>query len=66
MKFNKAVPIKTKVFMTLALDNSGILHITAEEQLYHSRLDTTFQLSNQMTDAELNSASLRMSSASIE
>jgi molecular chaperone DnaK (HSP70) len=66
MVLKQAVPIDTGIVMTLALDNSGILHIIAEEQLYHSRLDTTFQLSNQMTDAELNSASLRMSSASIE
>ncbi len=66
MKFNKAVPQHTPVIQTLALDNSGILHIVAEEQLYHSKLDTTFQLSNQMTEAEMSSAASRMSSANIE
>lgn len=66
MKFKQGVPKETPFVMTMALDNSGILHIIAEEQLYHSKLDTTFQLSNQMTDAEMNSAALRMSSANIE
>lgn len=66
MKFNQGVPKGTPVKMTTALDNSGILHIIAEEQKNHSKLDTTFQLSNQMTDAEMNSAALRMSSANIE
>lgn len=66
MRFNKAVPQGTPVIQTLALDNSGILHIVAEEQLYHSKLDTTFQLSNQMTDEEMNKAAIRMSSANIE
>lgn len=66
MKFRQSVPVGTPVVMTTALDNSGILHIIAEEQQNHSKLDTTFQLSNQMTDAEMNSAALRMSSANIE
>lgn len=66
MKFVQRVPKGTPIEMTLALDNSGILHIIAEEQLNHSKLDTTFQLSNQMTDDEMNSAALRMSSANIE
>lgn len=66
MKFNKALPQGTPVVQTLALDNAGILHIVAEEQMYHTKLDTTFQLSNQMTDDEMRSASLRMSSANIE
>lgn len=66
MKFRQSVPAGTPVINTMALDNSGILHIIAEEQQNHSKLDTTFQLSNQMTDAEMNSAALRMSSANIE
>lgn len=66
MKFTQGVPAETPLVMTMALDNSGILHIIAEEQLNHSKLDTTFQLSNQMTDAEMSSAALRMSSANIE
>ncbi|MBD5528571.1 MAG: Hsp70 family protein [Lachnospiraceae bacterium] len=66
MKFKQGVPKGTPLVMNMALDNSGILHIIAEEQLNHSKLDTTFQLSNQMTDAEMSSAALRMSSANIE
>ncbi len=66
MKFNNMVPMGTPVIITTALDNSGILHIIAEEQAGHSKLDTTFQLSNQMSDEEMHSAALRMSSANIE
>ena len=66
MTFKQGVPANTPIEMTMALDNSGILHIIAEEQLYHSKLDTTFQLSNQMSDAEMNSAAIRMSSTNIE
>lgn len=66
MKFVRPVPGGTGVIMTFSLDNSGILHIMAEEQQNHSRLDTTFQLSNQMTDEEMRSASVRMASATIE
>lgn len=66
MRFTQRVPAGTPVVMTTALDNSGILHIIAEEQQYHSKLDTTFQLSNQMTDDEMRSAALRMSSANVE
>lgn len=66
MKFTKRVPAGTPVVMTTALDNSGILHIIAEEQENHSKLETTFQLSNQMTDYEMQSAALRMSSATVE
>lgn len=66
MKFTSPVPADTEVIITFALDNSGILHIMADEQKNHSKLDTTFQLSNQMTEAEMNSASLRMNAANIE
>ena len=66
MKFTQGVPEGTPLKMTTALDNSGILHIIAEEQKYHSKLDTTFQLSNQMTDDEMKSAALRMSAANVE
>lgn len=66
MKFTSPVPANTEVVITFALDNSGILHIMADEQQNHSKLDTTFQLSNQMTEAEMNSAALRMNSANIE
>ncbi len=66
MKFTESVPKNTPVITTMALDNAGILHIIAEEQHNHSKLDTTFQLSNQMSEEEMNCATLRMSSAKIE
>ncbi|MGN0506151.1 MAG: Hsp70 family protein [Lachnospiraceae bacterium] len=66
MQFTRAVPISTPVDITFALDNAGILHIMAEEQKYHSKLDTTFQLSNQMTDDQMRLATSRMSNANVE
>ena len=66
MRFKQAVPKGTGVLVELHLDNSGLLHIIAEEQLNHSKLDTTFQLSNQMSDEELKKATLRMSAITIE
>lgn len=66
MRFTQRVPASTPIEMTVALDNSGCLHIMAEEFENHTKLDTTFQLSNQMTEDEMNSAALRMSSANIE
>ena len=66
MRFKKRVDKQTPVIMTTALDNSGILHIIAEEQMYHSKLDTTFQLSNQMSETELANATRRMSIANVE
>lgn len=66
MTFVRSVPENTPIEMTMALDNSGSLHIIAEELQNHSKLDTTFQLSNQMTEEEMNSAALRMKSATIE
>lgn len=65
MEFKQAVPAETVVEITMALDNSGLMHIMAEEQLYYSKLDTTFQLSNQMTESEMSSAVRRMSTAQI-
>ena len=66
MKFTKPVPKGTPIDVTFALDNSGFLHIIAEELEYHSKLDTTFQLSNQMTEREMAIASNRTTSASVE
>lgn len=66
MKFTQRVPEGTGVVMTTALDNSGFLHIMAEEQLYHSKLDTTFQLSNQMSADEAKSVAMRMEKANVE
>lgn len=66
MIFQRPVPKGTEIKMTLALDNSGILHIYAKEELYGSELDTTFELSNQMSDSEISTAMARMSEASVE
>lgn len=66
MRFKQKVPKGTPVVMTMALDNSGLLHMIAEEQMNHSILDTTFQLSNQMTEEEMKSATMRMSSVNVE
>ncbi len=66
MTFKQRVPADTPIEMTMALDNSGSLHIIAEELRNHSKLDTTFQLSNQMTDDEMHRAALRMNTANIE
>ena len=66
MEFVRAVPKGTKLDVTMALDNSGILHIMAEEMYAHSKLDTTFSLSNQMTDMELAEASERTMGANVE
>lgn len=66
MSFNRTVPKGTKIVQTMALDNSGILHIIAEEQLYHSKLNTTFELSNQMTGDTLEKVEKRMLDTNIE
>lgn len=63
---SKPVPKGTAIFVTLELDNSGLLHIVAEDGMYHDKLDTTFRLSNQMSDADMQMASMRMARASIE
>lgn len=65
MRFKQPVPVETIVEITMALDNSGLMHIVAEEQYHHSKLDTTFQLSNQMTESEMSSAVRRMNNAQI-
>lgn len=65
MKFMKSVPAGTEIVMTMALDNSGILHIMAIEKENGSKLDTAFKLSNQMSDTELKKASERMSMVTI-
>lgn len=66
MKFRGPVAANTPLIVTFTLDNSGLLQIVAEEQQNYSKLDTTFQLSNQMTDDEMRRAVVRMSSATIE
>lgn len=66
MNFVRGVPKGTKLEINMALDNSGILHIMAEEMAGHSKLDTTFSLSNQMTEIELAEASERALGANVE
>lgn len=66
MEFIKNVPIRTDICVRLALDNSGILHIDAEEMCYHSKLTTTFELSNQLSTQEIKKAQARLDSSTVE
>ena len=45
MKFEKPVPKGTKIVTTMRLENSGLLYVEAEEELYHSKLNASFILS---------------------
>ena len=66
MNFTRGVPRGTELEVTFMLDNSGILHVVAEEKLHHSKLDTTFTLSNQMTETEMRIAGNRLNNATVE
>lgn len=66
MDFIKPVPKETPVNITFALDNSGMLHVLGEEQLFYSKLDTTFSLSNQMSSVEKRAAGNRLDGANVE
>lgn len=66
MTFKQAVPDSTPVRIAFALDNAGILHITAKELKNQSYLDTTFNLSNAMTEEEKITALRRSAQVEIE
>lgn len=66
MRFENSVPEETEVVVTLSFDGSGLLHLTAEEMYGHSKLDTTFSLSAQMTDEEKKEAALRLRGTTVE
>jgi molecular chaperone DnaK (HSP70) len=66
MTFARPVPKGTPVEITLALDNSGILHVMAVERETDSKLDTTFELSHQMSESELAVAGRRVKGANVE
>ena len=66
MSFVRPVPRGTPVEITLALDNSGILHVMAVEKSTNSKLDTTFELSHQMSERELAAAGGRVKGANVE
>lgn len=66
MTFTQRVPRGTEIQISFMLDNSGILHVVAEEMLYHSKLDTTFTLSNQMSGTEMKIAGDRLNNSSVE
>lgn len=66
MNFTQMVPQGTEIQIAFMLDNSGILHVVAEEMLYHSKLDTTFTLSNQMSGTEMKIAGDRLNNSSVE
>lgn len=66
MNFIAPVPIGTKIEFTMALDASGGLHIIAVEQENFSTLDTSFQLSNQMSSAQREAAEKRIINTTVE
>lgn len=66
MEFLAPVPGNTGIEFTMALDNSGGMHIIAIEQKNFSKLDTTFQLSNQLSDAERKAAEQRIVNSNVE
>lgn len=66
MNFTQMVPQGTEIQISFMLDNSGILHVVAEEMLYHSKLDTTFTLSNQMSGIEMKLAGDRLNNSNVE
>ena len=66
MTFTQMVPRGTEIQIAFMLDNSGILHVVAEEMLYHSKLDTTFTLSNQMSGTEMKIAGDRLNNSTVE
>ena len=66
MHFKDKVPEGTIVEVTMSLDNSGILHLIAIEQLYMSKLDATFDLANSLGESEKLAAVQRMNEAKIE
>ena len=66
MSFKQNVPTGTAFDVTFSLDNAGILHVTAEEELYHSQLDTTYTLSNQLSAGEKEIISKRLKNAIIK
>ena len=66
MTFTQSVPKGTEIQLALMLDNSGILHVVAEEMLNRSKLDTTFALSNQMSGTEMQVAGDRLNNSTVE
>lgn len=66
MRFTNPVPAGTPLDLTLTLDNSGILHVQAIERYSNSKLDTTFSLSQQMSDRELREALEQVRSTTVE
>lgn len=66
MKFKKRVPARTRLEITLSLDNSGLLHVQATDEYSNTELDTTFQLSQQMSKEDIAKAMTRIENASVE
>ena len=66
MTFTQMVPQGTEIEISFMLDNAGILHVVAEEMMYHSKLDTTFTLSNQMSGTEMKIAGDRLNNSNVE
>lgn len=66
MDFVREVPAGTDVRIVLTLDNSGLIMIDAEELLYHSKLNASFQIKNSLSESEMAAAKSRSERAYIE
>lgn len=66
MEFKQQVPKHTQIETTMSLDNSGILHVVAEEKFNGSKLNTKFTLANQMEADDFREAKARLNNANIE
>lgn len=66
MKFEKPVPVDTEIITTMRLENSGLLYVEAEEQLYHSKLKTSFEIANTLSESEKMQAKERAKNSTVE
>ena len=66
LKLGRPVPIHTPLVIILSIDNSGILHLYAEEKnLTHARVEGDIQLTHQLNEQEMREAKNRTDMAKI-
>lgn len=66
MKFYQKVPKDTPIKVKFSLDSSGQIRVVAKEGAYGSKLDTTFKLSNEMSDEDFKDAADHMDHTNVE
>ena len=66
MGFKRKVPKDTPIIITLKLENSGLLYVKAEEQLYHTILKAELDVKNSLSEADKKMAIERTKKANIE